>query len=166
LSSSIHNNEVISSFNIDSSFNCLQSLYFSSIKPDVLNSLLPKLIGLPNFFSLTIDTWNTLNDLINIYRLIFDLPKLKYIRFTAMEPELINVTVSLEIAHNKQFTFIKHLIIDHPCSFNELFTILSYTPEICRFSYMHKMNNSVNIGILSPILLLNLTHLSIWGLPT
>jgi hypothetical protein len=65
--------KMISSLNIDSSFNRLESLVFHSIEPDILISLLPKLIPLPRFFSLTINTRNILKDLTGIYRFIFDL---------------------------------------------------------------------------------------------
>jgi len=158
-----HNNQIISSLNIDSSFIHLESLVFSSIEPEILTLLLPKLTHLPRFFSLTINTWQTLKDLTDVYRLIFDLSKLKYIRFSAMEPEDTDVTVSLPIATNQQINTIKHLIIDHPCAFNELFTIISYTSQISHLKFIHKKGSTLKIGNISPITLSNLTRLSIYG---
>ncbi|CAF2814620.1 unnamed protein product [Rotaria sp. Silwood2] len=163
LSLSTHNNQIISSLNIDSSFNRLESLFFRSIEPNTLILLLPKLTRLPLFFSLTIDTWQTLKDLSDVYRLIFDLPKLKYIRLSAMEPEDIDVTVSLPIPTNKQLSTIKYLLIDHPCAFNELFTIISYTFQICHLNFIHKKGSTLKLGNISSITLSNLTHLSIYG---
>ncbi|CAF5059390.1 unnamed protein product [Rotaria sp. Silwood1] len=163
LTLSTHINQIISSLNIDSSFNRLESLVFSSIEPNILTLLFPKLIRLPCLFSLTIDTRQTLKDLSNIYEFIFDLPKLKYVKFSAGVPEDINVTVSLPIATNKQVNAIKYLFIDHPCAFNELFTIISYTPEICHLYFIHKKGSTLKFENIFPITLSNLTHLSIYG---
>ncbi len=138
----------------------LNLFFFYSIQPDILTSLLRKLTHLPRLFSLTIDTRETLQDLTNIYRLIFDLPKLKYIRLFTTVPEYTNVTVSLPFCIDHQFSNIKYLIIDHSCSFDELFSIISYTPRITRLSFIHKRRNT---EILSPIILSNLTDLSIYG---
>ncbi|CAF3996829.1 unnamed protein product, partial [Rotaria sp. Silwood1] len=91
-------NEIISSFIFDSSFNCLESLVFYTIESDVVMSVLPKLTYLPRLLSLTIDTWYNLKDLADIYQLIFNLPKLKYIQFTAMESNDYDITISLTIA--------------------------------------------------------------------
>ncbi|CAF2673102.1 unnamed protein product [Rotaria sp. Silwood2] len=96
------NNQFISSFTIDSSFIRLESLVFRPIEPDLLISLLPKLIYLPRLFSLTIDTWSALKDLGNIYQLIFNLRKLKYIKYKATESDDFDITVSLSIATNEQ----------------------------------------------------------------
>ncbi|CAF0869307.1 unnamed protein product [Rotaria sordida] len=163
LTSSTHNNQIISLLNIDSSFIHLESLFFSSIELNILTLLLPKLTQLPRFFSLTIDTRQTLKDLSDVYRLIFNLPKLKYIKFSAVEPENIDVTVSLPITTNKQVSTIKYLVIDHPCAFNELFTIISYTSQICHLYFIHKKGSTLKIGNILSITLLNLTHLSIYG---
>jgi hypothetical protein len=150
---------MILSLNIDSSFNHLESLVFDSIEPDILSLFLAKLIDLPRLFSLTIDTQKSLNDLTDVYRFIFDLSKLKYIRFFAMNPKYTGLTISIPININKQFSNIKYLIIDHPCSFNELFSILSYTSQIIRLSFIHKIGST----IISPMILSNLTDISIYG---
>ena len=149
--------------NIDSSFTRLESLTFDFIQPNILTSLLSKLTHLPRLFSLTIDTNKTVHDLSNIYRLIFHLSKLRYIRFFAMESTDTNVIVSLPINPNHQLINLTHLIIDHPCSFNELFSIVSYTSQLTRLSFIHKRNDNFEIDISSPIILTNLTHLSIYG---
>ncbi|CAF4980687.1 unnamed protein product [Rotaria sp. Silwood1] len=161
--SSVVYHQMISLLNIDCSFNRLESLVFDSIQPFILTPLLSKLIHLPRFFSLTIDTQKTLHNLIHVYRLIFDLPKLQYLRLFAMETNDTSITVSLPININNQFSTIKHLVIDHPCAFNELFSIISYTPQITRLSFIHKAYSTFKTDIISPIILSNLTHLSIYG---
>ncbi|CAF4292377.1 unnamed protein product, partial [Rotaria sordida] len=116
-------NQIISLFNIDSSFNCLESLMFNSIEPDVLISVLPKLTCLPRLFSLTIGTWSIQNDLGDIYRLIFNLKKLKYIKFTSMDSNDYDIIISLPIVTNEQISSIEYLNINHACAFDEIFAI-------------------------------------------
>jgi hypothetical protein len=86
-------NQIISSIIIDSSFICLESLVFCSIEPDALIVLLPKLTSLPRLLSLTIDMSSTQKDLGDIYQLIFNRPKLKYMKFTAMESNDFDITI-------------------------------------------------------------------------
>ncbi|CAF2519258.1 unnamed protein product [Rotaria sp. Silwood2] len=154
-------NEIISSFIFDSSFNCLESLVFYTIESDILISVLPKLTYLPRLLSLTIDTWSNLKDLADIYRLIFNLPKLKYIKFTATESNDYDLTISLPIATSEQISSIEHLIMDHPCAFDELFAITSYTPHIRYLKFLSCTNRNVNIRSIEPMILPNLTYLSI-----
>ncbi|CAF4217004.1 unnamed protein product [Rotaria sp. Silwood2] len=154
--------QIISSLNIDSSFIRLESLIFNSIEPDLLNTLLSKLICLPRLFSLIIDTWSTQKELGDTYRLIFNLPKLKYIKYTAMESNDIDITISLPIVTDEQLTSIEHLIIDHPCAIDELFAITSYTPNLRRLKFLSLTDRNVNIRNVKPIILQNLTHLSIY----
>ncbi|CAF2851047.1 unnamed protein product, partial [Rotaria sp. Silwood2] len=156
------NNQFISSFTIDSSFIRLESLVFRPIEPDLLISLLPKLIYLPRLFSLTIDTWSALKDLGNIYQLIFNLRKLKYIKYKATESDNFDITVSLSIATNEQqVSTIEYLIIDHPCAYNELYNIISYTPQLRRLKFLNLSESNISIEVIKPMTLSNLTHLSI-----
>jgi hypothetical protein len=153
--------QIMSSFIFDSSFNCLESLVFCSIESDKLTSILPKLTCLPRLFSLKIDTWPIKKDLGDIYRLIFNLPKLKYIKYTAMESNEFDITISLPIATNEQISSIEYLIMDHSCAFDELFAIISYTPHLRRLKFLNLTNRNVNIRSIKPMILSNLTHLSI-----
>ncbi|CAF4174433.1 unnamed protein product [Rotaria sordida] len=155
-------NQIISSFIFDSSFNCLESLIFYLIEPDILISIVSKLTYLPRLFSLTIDTWPIQNDLGDIYRLIFNLQKLKYIKFKAMESRDSDITISLPIATNEQICSIEYLIIDHPCAFDELFTIISYTPQLRHLKFLNLTDRNINIRSIKPIILSNLTYLSIY----
>ncbi|CAF1332431.1 unnamed protein product [Rotaria sordida] len=154
-------NEIISSIIFDSSFNYLESLVFYAIELDVLISVLPKLTYLSRLLSLTIDIWSNLKDLADIYRLIFNLPKLKYIKFAATESNDDDITISLPMATNEQISSIEYLIMDHPCAIDELFAIISYTPYLRRLKFLSLTDRNVNIRSLKPMILPNLTHLSI-----
>ncbi|CAF1179694.1 unnamed protein product [Rotaria sordida] len=78
-----------------------------------------------------------------------------------MESNDVDITITLPIATNKQITFIEHLIIDHPCAIDELFALTSYTPYLCRLKFLSLTDRNVNINNVKPIILRNLTHLSI-----
>ncbi len=69
------NNYFFLTFSIDSSFNHLESLFLINIDSNILTLLLSTLPNVPRLFSLSI-VW--LNDLSDVYRLIFSLSKLKY----------------------------------------------------------------------------------------
>ena len=101
-----------------------------------------------------------LKDLTKIYRLIFNLPKLKYIRVSALASK---VTVFLPFCIHKQISNIKHLIISHPIASNKLFSMLSYTSQIHHLSFTHKTSSTLKTELISPIILPNLTHLCIYG---
>ncbi|CAF1521905.1 unnamed protein product, partial [Rotaria magnacalcarata] len=154
-------NDIVSSIIFDSSLNSLQSLIFHTIDIDVLTSVLPKLTCLPRLFSLAIDTWADPKNLGDIYRLIFNLPKLKFVKFTAMESANDDVTISLPIANNEQMSSIEHLITSHPCAFDELFAIISYTPNLHRLKFLYLSNRNVSIGSIKSMVFPNLTNLSI-----
>ncbi len=152
-------NRIISSLNIDSSFIHLQSLVLGSIEPDNLISLLPKLTLLPRLFSLNIHTPSTLKNLTNTYQLIFDLPKLRYLNFSIEECADPNIIISLPNDTIKQTSPIEYLSIGHPCTFNELVAVISYTPQLYRLNFTEISNNDLNTNILSPITLANLTSI-------
>ncbi|CAF1329204.1 unnamed protein product [Rotaria sordida] len=157
-----HINKIILSCTIDSSFNCLESIILNDIDFNVLSLLLMKLADLPRLFSLSISTTDSLEELSNIYELIFALPKLYYLQFLTEPCEYdFETTVSLPIASCKQFSTIKHLFIDHPCTFNELFVIMSYTPELSRLNFWSRNENYSDIEMVLPITLPNLTFISL-----
>jgi hypothetical protein len=155
----LQNNEFFSSYSIDSSFNCLESLVLFQIPPAILLSLLTNLTCLPRLCSLTIDTQRTLNDLTEVYRLIFVLPKLKYMKFSARG---LVLSMSLPIAKEEQLTNIEYLVINHSCTFNQVSAIISYTPELYHLNLMKSYDTYLNKEILLPIMnLFSLTYLSI-----
>jgi hypothetical protein len=137
-------NHFFSSFFVDSSFYRLESLLLNRLDPDLLMSVLLKLPSLPRLFSLTIDMLNVLNDLADIYQIFFTLPILKYYKFSIGN---IDLSISLPISTNKQYSTIEHLVIDHSCTFSQLFSILSYTPQLCHLNFMNMDINDSIVGI-------------------
>jgi hypothetical protein len=149
-------------FTNDSPFHRLESLVLNGIKPEEQASLLPFLVHLrflPRLVSLTITVNNHLDSEYSnpseIYRLIFDMPSLKYSKIAyGADAKLI----SLSITTNERFSSIEHLSINHPCTVNQLSTILSHTPRLCRLSCDGLLESRYNTGIES-MTLPNLTHL-------
>jgi hypothetical protein len=155
-------NRIISIFPIDFSFNHLESIVLDLVQPKILYSLLPKLINLPRLFSLTMDIYNTIKDLGAIYQLIFHLPKLRFLKFSANEHRSPVMTISMPIAATNQISPIEHISIDHPFTFNELSTIISYAPQLRRLNLINESTIKSNSQIISPIILPNLTYISIF----
>jgi hypothetical protein len=148
-------------FPIDLSFNRLESLDIDSTKPTIIYSLLSKLINLPNLFSLTINTYNTIKDLNTIYQLIFNLPKLRSINISAHEYKTTAMNVSLPMATRNESSSIEHLIINHPFTFMELSAITSYTPHLRRLNIINESKMKSNSKMFSPINLSNVTYISL-----
>ncbi|CAF1260402.1 unnamed protein product [Rotaria sordida] len=65
------------------------------------------------------------------------------------------------MATNQQLTTIKCLILDHFITFNELSSIISYTPDLRRLHFSHRHERDTTIGSMSSIALTNLTYLSL-----
>jgi len=61
---------------------------------------------------------------------------------------------------NKQLSTIEYLAIYHSCTFNELFTILPYTPQLRRLNLLDRIEIGTSIRTLLPITLSNLTDIS------
>ncbi|CAF3657542.1 unnamed protein product [Rotaria sp. Silwood1] len=144
----LQNNEFFLSYSIDSSFNRLESLVLFKISPSILLLLLTNLTCLPRLFSLTIDTQRTFDDLTEVYRLIFVLPKLKYMKCSARGTVL---SMSLPIAKKERLTNIEYLVINHSCTFNQVSTIISYTPELYHLNLMKSYDNYFNNEMILPM---------------
>ncbi|CAF1396824.1 unnamed protein product [Rotaria sp. Silwood1] len=153
----IQKNEFFSSFSIDSSFHHLQLLVIEKIPLTSLISLI-NLSSLPHLTSLIIYIQYAVRDLSEVYRLIFTLPKLKYIKCSANEHF---TSISLAIANYGQFSTIKYLVINHECAFNTLCILISYTPQLYHLSLMNLSENDSDDEIVLPISCSNLTYLSI-----
>jgi hypothetical protein len=153
-------NHIISTFKINSSFIHLQSLVCWLMEVDILRLLIPRLSSLPSLISLTINTGSKLNDLYEIYYLIFDLSKLKYFKFTAALTDNSDIITSLPNSSENSISPIEYLIIDHTCTFNELFSIISYTPKLYHVNFIEigdYDDDNFNIEIVPS----NLTSISI-----
>ncbi|CAF3170403.1 unnamed protein product [Rotaria sp. Silwood2] len=129
------NSYFFSSFLFDSSFDRLESINFEQIQSNTLIAVLSNLSSLPHLASLTIETSNIQEEINDIYRLIFVLPKLKYYRISF--PNKCH-SITLPLAVNNQCTSIEYLVIDHYCSLNELVSLISYTPKLRRLT-VHKI---------------------------
>ncbi|CAF2746932.1 unnamed protein product [Rotaria sp. Silwood2] len=151
--------QLLISFIIDSSFNCLQSLIIEDIQPDKLISFLINLNSLPQLFSLNIRTIHIIDDLNNIYRLIFVLPTLKYNKLYLYENEC---SISIPIGTEKQFSTIEYLHIAHCYTFDELHALISYTPKLRHLNLSHENQDDSTIEIMLPITLDNLTYISMY----
>ncbi|CAF3255396.1 unnamed protein product [Rotaria sp. Silwood2] len=152
-------NQLLTSFTIDSSFNRLQSLVIEDIHPDKLISFLINLNSLPKLFSLNIRTIHTIEDLNNIYQLIFALPKLKYNKLYLYGNEC---SISIPMATGKQFSTIEYLDIAHWYTFDELSALISYTPQLCHLHLLHVNRDDSTIETMLPINLDNLTYISMY----
>ncbi|CAF0919759.1 unnamed protein product [Rotaria sordida] len=154
----LEKDDFLSSFSIDSSFDHLESLIIIDISENVLLSLLANLYSLPRLFSLTIDTQHRINDLSDVYRLIFTLPKLKYIKCSS---EIYVTCDLLPMTTNEQFSNIEYFIIEHPFAFNELCTFISYLPQLRHLTFSGLIDEDININVIKSITLSNLTRLYI-----
>ncbi|CAF3727047.1 unnamed protein product [Rotaria sp. Silwood1] len=66
-----------------------------------------------------------------------------------------NLLISLPVNIDQQFNFITRLVIENHRSFNNILTIISYTPQLYRLDYTNTNSNDRNIEINSPIKLTN-----------
>ena len=117
---------------IDSSFHRLESVDLNEPRTEQFLMLLFCLKSLPRLSSLsTILVSRRIDDLGDIYRMIFSLPTLKYNRlmmdYDDMEEAL---NISLPLAINESLSTIEYLIIDHNCTVQQLFSIIAHTPQL------------------------------------
>ncbi|CAF4291963.1 unnamed protein product, partial [Rotaria sp. Silwood2] len=143
---------------IDSSFYRLESLILHGIKFNQIVSFLPSLTNLSHLFSLNIYLDDILNDYNTIYRLIFHLPMLKYNKLLAKK---IVLQDSIPITSNEQLTSLEQLVINHPCTLESLYNILSYTSKLHRLTCEHLFLMNQNISREVPLTIFNLTYCSI-----
>ncbi|CAF1384257.1 unnamed protein product [Adineta steineri] len=152
-------NELLISFQIDCSFNNLQSIRIDNISKDKLISLLVYLSELPCLHSLNIQTTDSIEDLNYIYQLIFSLPKLKSNELSSHRNE---DSISILMPNNNQISPIEYLKIAHSYTFDELNTLISYTPNLRRLNLSHANIDDSDIEDMLPMNLNNLIHLSIF----
>ncbi|CAF3794816.1 unnamed protein product [Rotaria sp. Silwood1] len=94
-------------------------------------------------------------NLTNVYEITLKLPMLNY--YTVLtDPS--NLLISLPVNIDQQFNFITRLVFENHCSFNNILTIISYTPQLYRLDYTNTNSHDRNIEINSPIKLTNLKY--------
>jgi hypothetical protein len=142
----------------DSSFTRLESLIIIGLKSDDLLQHLSVLILLPRLRSLILSIGYNSKDLRDIYRLIFNLPVLKYIKFSS---EAYQPSIPLSIATHDQFSSIEYLIINHSCDLNDLISIFSYTPRLSRLTCRELIQSIENIAQETTIHLSNLMYICV-----
>ncbi|CAF1393337.1 unnamed protein product [Adineta ricciae] len=142
-------------FSIDRSFHNLQSISIGDIESDQLISLLIHLRHLPCLYSLNIKTTDLIDDLNEIYQLIFSLPKLKSSKLDLYRDEL---SISIPISNNSSRSPIEFLYVVHYCTFDELSVIISCTPFLRHLKLSQTNKNDRDLTNLVPM---NLNHLSI-----
>ncbi|UJR19435.1 hypothetical protein I4U23_022565 [Adineta vaga] len=156
-------NDHFTKYILDSSFNHLESITLKKISLDRLIILLLYLNSLPRLFSLSIELNDTsIDNLTDVYRLIFSLPFLKSNTLSILtfgDNIQYNIFIPFTIQH--QFSAIEYLSLNHNCTIDELLSILHYTPRLryltCR--YLTKTDSIIDI---KPIVkLFNLTYLCI-----
>jgi Ulp1 family protease len=111
--------KIITASTINSSFTHLESLSLDNIESDILLSLLSHLASLPRLFSLFIDQWSEFQALSDCYVLIFNLPKLKYLKCLVNESRNANITVLLPMPASQRVSTTSQ----------DLSTIITYTPH-------------------------------------
>jgi hypothetical protein len=155
---SLNLNRLLSTLFIDSSFHRLQSLVLIKPKPDTLMLILEELISLPHLCSLTIEALYRLKDLTDIYHMILALPMLTYYKISTFYSGLC---ISLPMSTNEHSSRLEYLIIDYCCTFNELSTILSYSPQLCHLNFIESRKINATIESIFPFISTNLTFLRI-----
>jgi hypothetical protein len=99
-------------------------------------------------------------DLRDIYRMIFSLPSLKCNKLSScclVDDD--DMDVFMPLAVNEQLSTIEYLVINHRCSLNELFSILSHTPRLRHLICNNLVELCDPARIEQSILLSNLTYI-------
>ncbi|CAF2946029.1 unnamed protein product [Rotaria sp. Silwood2] len=151
-------NKYSSFFTVNSLFNCLESLIIDICESTRLIAILINLSCLPRLFSLTIELPCSTKILNDTYRIIFTLSTLKTCRLKGWKNE---ESISLPMASNQKLNTLKYLTIDHHCTLNELYIIISYTPQLHRLNLLYDFEIDSNIKTILPIKLSNLTSISL-----
>ncbi len=138
---------------IDSSLNCLESIVLNGINSNGVFSCFHRLMSLPRLFSLTLQIDGDLPEVQAVYQFLYNLSVLKYCKISSKS--VTKDRWSCSSAKDRYINSIEHLVIDHDCTIDELFNILSYTPRLC---YL----NCKSVRILYPLrrnVLINLCNL-------
>jgi hypothetical protein len=146
-------------YTIDSSFLRLQLLVFKPISACVLIKFLQNLHYLPQLFALITYFVYCFDNLGDIYKMIFRLPVLEYFELKISEAEQLEI--NMPIAANNHFSSIKHLVIDHCCTINQLMNLLLYIPQISHLSCGCLIKSNNNIKSEMVVKLNDLIHLTV-----
>ena len=157
-STSLDLDSFLSTYFVDSSFNRLELISLYYVVENILLLLLKTFIYVPCLLSLNIQLCDSHEDISDIYRSIFSLPTLKSVKVSAIE--WIWLKTLCIASKNEQLSSIEYFNIDHPCTFNDLAILTSYTPEIYYLRFEQQPIVESNTEIILSIPFDNLTHLS------
>ncbi|CAF0895525.1 unnamed protein product [Adineta ricciae] len=116
--------------------------------------------SLPNLSSLTASLLDSQNDdFAYVYRIIFDLKPLRYLKLDASTYQRLNL--DLPIAVHGQFSSLEYLVIFHPIFLDELAHLLSYASQLSHFSCSNLIESHYDMKFKESIKSKNLEHLTI-----
>jgi len=147
---------------LDSSFNRLQSIVLKNVEAHHSLFLFSCLKPLPHLCSLTTSMttrWNY--NLNHIYRTIFSFPSLKYNKLS-LPPisQCDNPNIFIPLAINEKFSTIEYFVIDHHCSFFELYSLIHHTPQLRHLICRKIIKMSDHLGNEQAITLPRLTNIT------
>ena len=147
---------------LDSSFNRLQSIVLKDVEAHNCLFIFSCLKPLPHLFSLTTSmTIRWVYDLNHIYRTILSFPSLKYHKLS-LPPisQCDNPNMIIPLAINETFSTIEYLVIDHHCSFFEVYCVIRHTPQLRHLICRKILKTSDHLRNEEAITLPSLTHIS------
>ena len=139
---------------VDLSYSRLESIVLNGIKWNQLLPLLIDCMKLPRLFSLNIRLIGPYDELDDVYQCIFKLPFLKYIKVSVVIDNTIGL---LPISTSEQISTIQYLNINHKCTLDELFVLLSYTSHLHHLTCERLSQSEITFSCV----LSNLIHVSI-----
>ena len=147
-------------------FTRLERLVLDKIPREGVETILIQLASLPRLSSLSIftndyrtynDNWYARDIRTTIYTQIFRLSALKYCELSLKG---CSNNQALPVATD-DFSPIEHLVIVHSITLNELYSLLSYVPQLRRFDAHSLQNSLLTPTNLSPRVLNHLTDISL-----
>jgi hypothetical protein len=141
-----------------SEFLRLERLSLNNIESKYLKQLLLQLISLPSLSSLTIRSADHVKNPNTIYQQIFRVPTLKYCKVSL--PPGRTTDEPLPISTN-EYSSIEHLIIENKICLDHLDSLLSYVPQLRRFSIQLLEDSWKKRTKVSSLVFNHLTHISL-----
>jgi hypothetical protein len=103
--------------------------------------------------------------------MIFSFPLLKYIKVSLFSSnteddesensERKNADIRITLGIYEKLSMIQYLIINHRCNLEELFSIISHTPQLRRLTCRNLSEAQTDLSNTNQITLFNLTHVYI-----
>ncbi|CAF2116346.1 unnamed protein product [Rotaria magnacalcarata] len=149
---------VQSPIRILSTFCQLGRLIVDNIQSKYLENLLLQLMSLSSLTSLTIISLDDVNNTNLICRQIFRLPALTYCKLSMRNYRDHDVLIP---STTDSYSPIEHLIIDNDLDLSQIYSLLSYVPQLRRLSLQRPSVSWKQRANTSPPTLKHLTHVSL-----